>query len=188
MHEQNNIYFAGTTRDNQNIFYTEKGVKRFTDEQKKLIAEALPHITYKYFPLIYTFSFNRLVGITSLVEVEDDKKDCMFWVYRKSKTKWKVPAFFSTSPISPRWTTYMTMIFQRRGEKIFVVTCYFGKRVPPLPCNPIARVRGNAFVESCQEFWRNHALIINPNDIDIERTLETLNAEESARFLNLINA
>lgn len=45
MHEQNNIYFAGTTRDNQNIFYTEKGVKRFTDEQKKLMQR--PYLTLR---------------------------------------------------------------------------------------------------------------------------------------------
>lgn len=178
------INFAGRTRDNQNVYYSKRKFKQLSDVQKHLIAEALPCISYKDFPIIYTFCFNRIVGSTSLVEVEDYQKDRMFWVYRKSNHNWRVPILFNGVS---RMTTYMTIMFQCRENKIFVGDCYFGKRVPPIPENPAARKKGIDFVEKCYNFWQNHALIIPQSAIDIPRTVSCLNEEEYIRFMEFIN-
>lgn len=185
MKENKTIYFAGTTCDNQDVYYTENKFMRLSDVQKSLIAEALPRMVYKQFPLVYTFSFDRIVGATSLVEVEDYQKDSVFWVYRKSNTKWRVPAGFDGTP---RMTTYMTIIFSRREDKVFVGDCFFGKRTLPLPSHPDARRQGTDFVEKCRTFWHNHALIISQEEVDIPRTLKTLNEEEATRFLELVTS
>ncbi len=185
MKDNTSIYLAGTTKDNKKIFYTEEKFKQFSDEQKNLIAEALPHIIYQKFPAIYTYSFNRIVGSTSLVEVEDYQKDNVFWVYRKRNSKWTVPVYFNGVA---RKTTYMTIVFRRYYGKIFVSNCFFGKRVLPLPSNPYAINKGTEFVERCQSFWQNHALVIPKDEIDISKTLETLTADEAQHFWEIINA
>ena len=185
MKRNKTIYFVGTTCDNQDVYCNEGKFMRLSDVQKKLIAEALPHIVYKQFPLVYTFCFNRIVGSTYLIEVEDDQKNDVFWVYRKFNTRWKVPAVFDATP---RMTTYMTLLFCRCEDRVFIGDCYFGKRTLPLPCNPDAHRQGTYFVKKCQIFWRNHALIIPREEVDIQKTLKTLNEEEAKRFLELVNS
>lgn len=185
MNENKNFYIAGVTLDNQEVLYTERKFNRLSDEQKKLISEALPQIMYKQFPLVYTFAFDRIVGETALVEVDDYQKDSVFWVYRKSNIKWRVPVVLNGTA---RKTTYMTMIFQRREGKVFIADCFFGKRTPPLPGNPDARRQGENFVENCRNFWQNHALVIPQNDIDVARTVRRLDEKEAEHFLELIGA
>ncbi len=183
-HMNETINFAGRTHDNQNVYYSKRKFKQFSDVQKNLIAEALPRISYKDFQTIYTFCFNRIVGSTSLVEVEDYQKDRVFWVYRKSNTKWRVPVLFNGVQ---RNTTYMTIMFESRDNKVFIIDCYFGKRVPPVLGNPKSRRKGADFAEKCQNFWQNHALVIPQDAIDIPRTLCSLNEEEYDRFMEFVN-
>lgn len=185
MNENKNIYIAGVTFDNQEILYSKSKFNRLSDEQKKLISEALPKIMYKQFPLVYTFAFDRIVGETTLIEVDDYMKDSVFWVYRKSNLNWRVPVVINGTV---RKTTYMTIFFQRRDGKVFIGDCYFGKRTPPIPENPDARRRGNDFVESCRNFWQNHALVVSHEDIDIAKTVSRLDESQAARFLELIGA
>lgn len=84
-------------------------------------------------------------------------------------------------------TTYMTIIFFRREDKVYVGDCYFGKRTLPLPSHPDARRQRPDFVERCRKFWQNHALIIPQEEVDISKTLKTLNEEEENCFLELVN-
>ena len=43
-------------------------------------------------------------------------------------------------------------------------------------------------MKKCQIFWRNHALIIPREEVDIQKTLKTLNEKEAERFLELVNS
>lgn len=181
----NNIYLAGITRDNQEIYYSEWKFNKFSEEQKSLIAEVLPKHMYKDYPIVYTFGFDRLVGYTSLVEVEDYQKDRFFWVYRKSNSAWKVPVLINGES---RMTTYMTLVFEKKEDKVFVVDCFFGKRCLPLPGNPNARKKGRSYVKKCHHFWQNHALAMPQDEIDIPKTLESLSEEDASRFRKCINA
>ena len=180
---QNSIFLA-TTADNCEVYCTEKKFNRFTEDQKQLIGEALPKYVHKDFPFVYTFGFDRLVGETTLVEVEAYQKENVFWVYRKSNPIWRVPVLINGES---RMTTYMTLLFDKKGDKVFVGDCYFGKRTLPLPGNPKAKKRGATYVKECHRFWQKHALSLSKDDIDVPRTLERMNEEEASRFMKVIS-
>ena len=179
-----NSVFLGTTADNCNVYCTERKFNQLTEEQKQLIEEALPKYVYKDYPFVYTFRFDRLVGSTALVEVEDYQKERVFWVYRKTNPLWRVPVLINGES---RMTTYMTLVFDKKDDKVFVVDCYFGKRTLPLPGSLSAKKRGVPYVKACHRFWQNHALSMNQEVIDIPKTLERLSEEEASRFLKCIS-
>lgn len=180
----NNSVYLGTTADNCDVYCTTRKFNQLTEDQKQLIAEVLPKHVYKDYPIIYTFRFDRLVGSTPLVEVEDYQKERVFWVYRKTNPLWRVPVLINGES---RMTTYMTLLFDKKEDKILVVDCYFGKRTLPLPGSISAKKRGGIYIKECHKFWQTHALSMSKDNIDIPKTLERLSEEEASRFLKCIS-
>ena len=175
-------YIAGVTHDNKKIFYSEKKYKVFSTEKKKLIMEALPKIEYKR---EVTISFDRIVGETGLVELEEYQKENVIWCYRTVNDRWRVPVILNEKA---RKTTYMTICFRREKDKIFIVDCFFGKRALPIPEDPYACKCGPEFVQKCQSYWQKHALIVPLKDINVSKTIEMLNEKELERFNKIIGA
>ena len=83
-------YMMGVTSDSVSIWCTEWKYKRLTDNEKLLIAEALRKINYQKYPLVYTVEFDRVIGSTLCVELDEYQKQRAFWVYRKRNPKWRV--------------------------------------------------------------------------------------------------
>ena len=157
--------------------------RNITEWEKKLIQEALSHMVYEYFPRIYSYSFDRVVGETRLVEVAEEEKNDVFWLYRENNPKWKVPVILTRNA---RKTTFITVTFERCDDKIMIGNWYFGGKSFPFP-GQVERRRGSRkFVENCQKFWQNHALAVPTEEIDIPRSLKEMNSEEAERFLKLI--
>lgn len=173
------------THDGKKIYFQKERIpfRNITEWEKKLIQEALSHMVYEYFPRIYSYSFDRVVGETRLVEVAEEEKANVFWVYRKNNTKWKVPVILTRNA---RKTTFITVTFERCDDKIMMGNWYFGGKSFPFP-GQVERRRGSRkFVENCQKFWQNHALAVPTEEIDIPRSLKEMNSEEAERFLKLI--
>ena len=173
------------THDGKKIYFQKERIpfKNITEWEKKLIQEALSHMVYEYFPRIYSYSFDRIVGETRLAEVAEEEKNDVFWVYRKTNPKWKVPVILTRNA---RKTTFITVTFERCDDKIMIGNWYFGGKSFPFP-GQVERRRGSRkFVENCQRFWQNHALTIPKKEIDIPKSLKEMNSEEAERFLKLI--
>lgn len=177
-------HLAGKTFDNRRIYYSNSKFKQFTDNQKSLISEALPRIMYSYYPIIYTFGFDKVVGETSLVDVDETLKDKVFWVYRRNNTHWVVPAIID---FPKKKTTYLTMVFGKREGKIFIDDCFYGKRTPPLPANPKVSSKNEVYLKNCEEFWQSHALSMSIDEINIPFTLNSMSEEDAARFKKIID-
>lgn len=173
------------THDGKKIYFQKERIpfRNITEWEKKLIQEALSHMVYEYFPRIYSYSFDRIVGETRLVEVAEEEKNDVFWVYRKNNPKWKVPVILTRNA---RKTTFITVTFERCENRIILSNWYFGGKLFPFP-GQVERRRGSRkFVENCQKFWQNHALTIPKKEIDIPRSIKEMNSEEAERFLKLI--
>lgn len=169
---------AGITKDGVEVFYSEKMFRRISNELKVLIAEALPKINYNYYPYFCTFYFDRIVGKTSLVDV-DSYNENVFWVYRKGNSKWKAPVIIEESK---RYTTKITWFFRLKEDKVFIRDCYFGGKAFPLPGDPMAQKN----IQASSNFWQEHALSVTVDEIDVPKTLASLSSEDRDRFLESI--
>ncbi len=178
-------YMMGVTSDSVSIWCTEWKYKRLTDNEKLLIAEALRKINYQKYPLVYTVEFDRVIGSTLCVELDEYQKQRAFWVYRKRNPKWRV---FAVIGAKTRKTVNLTVLFEEKDDKVVIADWYFGKRVYPLPSNPKARKRGKEYVDICQKFWQEHALVVEKEEINVEKTLKTMDESDKARFIEIMNA
>jgi len=76
----------------------------------------------------------------------------------------------------------------KKEGKVFISDCFFGKRTLPVPGNPDARRQGPEFLENCQNFWQNHALVVSMKDINVSRTIKRLSEKELECFNKFIEA
>ncbi|MEI3402115.1 MAG: hypothetical protein V8R51_07385 [Clostridia bacterium] len=74
-----------------------------------------------------------------MAEVAEEEKNDVFWVYRKTNPKWKVPVILTRNA---RKTTFITVTFERCENRIILSNWYFGGKSFPFP-GQVERRRGS---------------------------------------------
>lgn len=88
----------------------------------------------------------------------------VFWGYRGSR-KYPSPLISQKDAenVGIRMTTDVTVVFEKKGNRVYVRTCYVGSGSPKEP----STAKYNEMQE-CIDFWSNHALVPDEFYVEIE--------------------
>lgn len=161
-----NKTFIGYTRDNYPVYdrtnshiHTESGLSH------EIIKEALGYMyangaRFKQKEI----RFHRNIGYNHCVEITPSDEVVM--VYRKGRTG-KTPMVKNRTPEPCKFLTIIIKKDQHLKNSYILISCFIGKGSF---CEPWDKnIRSAEERKMCEEYWRTHALIYNPDQVDWKR-------------------
>ena len=159
--------FLGTTSDGKRVYsrpmshvHTEDGI------DYEMLEEAIPGIeTGDKERVEAQIEFDHIIGFDKCIEVGPD--DDVKMVYRKNRMG-QTPMVIG---ISPEETNLLQIILKKDRfdqNKYILATTFLGKIAPREPWDKSIETEEER--QECEEFWKTHALILDEDLVDWERT------------------
>lgn len=126
-----------------------------------------------------TIDLNRTIGKCTCVEVTDENKDKVQMVYRKGR-EGRTPVLLEGEGFD---TSHITIGISRdvNNKNVYrIFTAWYGDMSAKEPWDH--RIETEEERRKADEFWSKHALIMDSNEINWERT----NREDDAELMNFL--
>ena len=158
--------FIGYTRDHYPVYdRTNSHIPTESGLSREIIKEALGYMyangaRFKQKEI----RFHRNIGYNQCVKI--NQGDEVIMVYRKGRAG-KTPMVKNRTPEPCNVLTIIIKKDQHLQNSYILITCFIGKGGFREPWDK--NIRSPEERKQCEEYWRTHALIYNPDQIDCER-------------------
>ena len=158
--------FIGYTRDHYPVYdRTNSHIPTESGLSREIIKEALGYMyangaRFKQKEI----RFHRNIGYNQCVKI--NQGDEVIMVYRKGRAG-KTPMVKNRTPEPSIVLTIFIKKDQHLQNSYILITCFIGKGGFREPWDK--NIRSPEERKQCEEYWRTHALIYNPDQIDCER-------------------
>lgn len=120
----------------------------------------------------FTVAYDHAVGLSPLVETtsEDDVKTAFIHGY-------SVPRIVVLNKeMTP--SNKVSVILKKLGNKLILIDCHLGETTPRFPADK--KIKTEDERQKSINFWSTHAVIVDEDDIDTDRTEQYFDGKEEA--------